>query len=99
MQKSRNYILLIELVLGGKGEGVDAAKLAVRPVSDELFDCAYRLRLFSQSIEKAVSFAGNFHGSRSVTQYRVARKNGKQKTDESKQTNVQCFLLSRRIDA
>ena len=63
MQKSRNYILLIELVPGGKGENVDAAKLAVRPVLDELFDCAYRLRLrrLSQNSEEVFGFAGKFH--------------------------------------
>ena len=40
MQKSRNYILLIEFVLGGKRESVDTGKLAVRPVLDELFNGA-----------------------------------------------------------
>src|SRR5205823_14209839 len=63
VQKSRNYILLIELVLGGKGEGVNAAKLAVGSVLDEVFDRAHRLRLrrLSQSSEEAFGFSGNFH--------------------------------------
>jgi hypothetical protein len=65
VQKSRNYILLIELVLGGKGEGVDTAKLAVGPVLDELFDRTHRFRLrrLSQRIEESVGFAGTFHGT------------------------------------
>ena len=45
MQKSRKYIFLIELVPGGKGEGVDTAEITVRAVLDELFDRAYRLWL------------------------------------------------------
>ena len=63
MQKSRNYIVLIEVVLGGKSEGIDTAKLPVRPVLDELFDRTHRFRLrgLSQSIEESVSFAGKFH--------------------------------------
>ncbi len=86
MQKSRNYILLVKLVLGGKGEGVDTAKLAVRPVLDELFDGTdrFRLRRLSQSREESVGFAGKFHGTIglvTVTVYPVARKNGKQVTD------------------
>ena len=32
MQKSRKYIFLIELVPGGKGEGVDTAEITVRAV-------------------------------------------------------------------
>ena len=86
MQKGRNHILLIELVPGGKGESVDAAKLAVRPVVYELFDRARRLRLrrLSQSSEEAFGFSGKFHGTVglvTVTVYPVARKNGKQVTD------------------
>jgi len=52
-------------VLGGKGEGVDTAKVAVRPVLDELFDGTHRfwLRRLSQSIEESVGFAGKFHGT------------------------------------
>ncbi len=63
MQQSCNYILLIEFLLGGKGEGVDTAKLAVGSVLDELFDGTHRFRLrrLSQSIEESVSFAGKFH--------------------------------------
>jgi hypothetical protein len=45
VQKSGKHIILIELVPGGKGEGVDAAKLAVRCVVDDLFDCTHRFRL------------------------------------------------------
>jgi hypothetical protein len=45
VQKSPNHIALIELVLGGKGEGVDTAKLAVRPSVDEPFDRTNRFRL------------------------------------------------------
>ena len=86
MEKSRNYILLVELVLGGEREGVNTAKLAVRPVLDELFDGTHRfwLRRLSQSIEESVGFAGKFHGTVglvTVTVYPVARKNGKQVTD------------------
>src|SRR5206468_3040938 len=63
VQKSRNYIFLIELVLGGKGEGVDTAEITVRPILDELFDRAYRLRLrrLSQNSEEVFGFAGRFH--------------------------------------
>src|SRR4030095_7156172 len=38
VKKSRQHIILIEPVPGGKGESIDAAKLAVRRVVDELFD-------------------------------------------------------------
>ena len=63
VQKSRNYIFLIELVPGGKGERVDTAEITVRAVVDELFDRAYRLwlRRFSQSIQESVGFTGKFH--------------------------------------
>src|SRR5207244_11025049 len=44
VQKSRNHIFLIELVPGGKGEGVDTAEITVRRILDKLFDRAYRLR-------------------------------------------------------
>ena len=86
MQKSRNYIFFIELVPGGKGEGVDTAKLAIRRVLDQLFDRTHRFRLrrFSQSIEERVGFAGKFHGDHS--NYRVADENGKQVTDTSKRS-------------
>jgi hypothetical protein len=65
VQKSRNHIFLVELVAGGKGEGVDTAKLAVRPVLDELFDRTHWFRLcrFSQSSEESVGFDGTFHGN------------------------------------
>ena len=82
MQKSRNYILLIELVLGGKGEGVDTAKLAVGPVLDELFDRTHRFRLrrLSQTIEECVGFDGTFHGTlESIT---VTLWLGKQKASD-----------------
>src|SRR5881275_516477 len=48
-----------------KGEGVDTAKVAVRPVLDELFDGTHRfwLRRLSQGIEESVGFAGKFHGT------------------------------------
>jgi len=47
----------------GKGECVDTAEITVRPVLDELFDRAYRLRLrrFSQNSEEVFGFAGKFH--------------------------------------
>ena len=63
MQKSRNYIFLIELVPGGKGERVDAAEITVRRILDELFDGAYRFRLrrLSQNSEEVFGFAGKFH--------------------------------------
>src|SRR5947199_9779879 len=63
VQKSRKYIFLIELVLGGKGDGVDTAEITVRRILDELFDRAYRLRLrrLSQNSEKVFGFAGKFH--------------------------------------
>ena len=63
MQKSRKYILLVELVLGGKGEGVDTAEITVWPFLDELFDRAYRLRLrrLSQNNEEVFGLAGKFH--------------------------------------
>src|SRR5436190_682292 len=65
VQKSRNYILLVEFVLGGKGEDVDTRKLAVRSVLDELFDGTHRFRFrrFSQSLEESVGFDGKFHGT------------------------------------
>jgi hypothetical protein len=65
VQKSRNYILLIEFMLGGKSYGVDTAKLAVWPVLHELFDRAYllRLRRLSQNSEEVFGFAGEFHGT------------------------------------
>ena len=64
VQKSRKHIILIEPVPGGKGEGVDAAKLAVRRVVDELFDCTHRFRLcrLPQSTEEILSVGGKFHG-------------------------------------
>ncbi len=73
-------------MFGGKGQGVDAAKLAVRPVLDEFFDRAHRFRLcrLTQSIEQRVGFAGKIHdtiGLITVPRYPVARKNGKQVTD------------------
>ena len=79
MQKSRNYIFLIELVPGGKGEGVDTAEITVRRILDELFDRAYRFRLrrLSQNSEKVFGFGGKFHVTiRSITRgsYRVPRK-------------------------
>src|SRR5204862_7482023 len=63
VQKSRNHIFLIELVPGGKGEGVDTAEITVRRILDELFDRAYRLRLrrLSQNSEEVFAFAGKFH--------------------------------------
>src|SRR5205814_8782680 len=63
MQKSRKYIFLIELVPGGKGEGVDTAEITVRRILDELFDRAYRPRLgrSSQNSEEVFGFAGKFH--------------------------------------
>jgi hypothetical protein len=64
VQKTRDYILLIEAVPGGKGEDIDAAQLAVWRIRDELFDRAYRLRFrrSSQSREEAFDFAGELHG-------------------------------------
>jgi hypothetical protein len=52
-------------VLGGKGERVDAAKLAVRSVLDDLFNRTHRFRLcrLSQSIEQSVGFTAKFHGT------------------------------------
>ena len=40
MQKSGNGLLLIQLMLGGKGERINAAKRTVRCVLDESFDNA-----------------------------------------------------------
>jgi hypothetical protein len=40
MQKSANRVLLIQLMLGGKGERINAAKRTVRCVLDESFDNA-----------------------------------------------------------
>jgi hypothetical protein len=45
VQKSRDDILFIELVPGGKGEGIDTTKVAVRPVLNQFFDRAYSFRL------------------------------------------------------
>jgi hypothetical protein len=64
VKEGSNHILLIELMLGGEREGVDAAKLTVWCVLDEFFDRAHRLRLrrLSQNSEDALGFVGNFHG-------------------------------------
>jgi hypothetical protein len=43
VQKSGNHILLIQLMLNGKGESVNAAKCTIRCVLDESFDRADRL--------------------------------------------------------
>ena len=69
MEKSSDHILLIELMLGGEREGIDAAKLTVRCVLDELFDRAHRLRLcrLSQNTEEGFDFVGNFHGMIGLT--------------------------------
>ena len=63
MQKSRNHIVLIELVPGSKGEGVDTAEITVRRILDELLDRAYRLRLrrSPQNNEEVFGFAGKSH--------------------------------------
>jgi hypothetical protein len=63
VQESPNRIVLIESVPGGKGEGVDTAKLAIRRALDELFDRTHRFRLgrLSQSTEEILSFGGKFH--------------------------------------
>src|ERR1044072_1312646 len=47
----------------GKGQGIDTAKLAVRPAPDEFFDRAHRFGLcrLSQSIEQRVGFIGAIH--------------------------------------
>ena len=79
MQKSRNHIILIEPVPGGKGEGVDPAKVAVRRAPDELFDRAHRLRLcrLSQSLEEILVSLESFMDDRIDHRnpgYRVARK-------------------------
>ena len=89
MQKSRKHIILIEPVPGGKGEGVDPAKLAVRRVVDELFDCTHRFRLcrLPQSTEEILGFAGKFHGTiglTTATQVPCGEENGKQATDPQK---------------
>lgn len=85
MQKSRNHILLIEPVLGGKSEDIDTAKLPVWLVLDELFNCShgFRLRRLSQSIEESIGLARTFHGiiALMICTYRVAGGNGKQVTD------------------
>src|SRR5438034_9161541 len=51
-------------MLGGKREGVDAAKLTVWCILDELFDRVHRLRLrrLSQNSEEGFGFARKFHG-------------------------------------
>jgi hypothetical protein len=73
MQESGNDILLTKFVFGGKGKGVDAAKLAVRRVLDELFDrvCHLRFCRFSQDGEGHLGFAGEFHGTILSTASRV----------------------------
>ncbi len=40
MQECGDNILFVQFMIGRKGKGVDAAKLTVRPVLDELFDGA-----------------------------------------------------------
>lgn len=52
-------------MLGGKGKGVDAAKVAVRPVLDDFFDRTHRFRLsrLSQATQERVGFSGTFHGT------------------------------------
>lgn len=64
MEKSSDHILLIELMLGGEREGIDAAKLTVWYVLDEFFDRAhgFRLRRLPQNTEEGFDFSGNFHG-------------------------------------
>src|SRR5947207_11790130 len=64
VQESRKHIILIEPVPGGKGKGVDAAKLAVRRVLDQLFNRTHRFRLcrLPQSTEVILSFGRKFHG-------------------------------------
>jgi len=64
VQESSDHVILIELVLGGKREGIDSAKLTVRCVLDELFDRAHwlRLRRLSQKSEETFGFSGKFHG-------------------------------------
>src|SRR5947199_818311 len=63
VQKGRNHIFLIELVPGGKREGVNTAKLAIRSVLDQVFDRTHRFRLrrLSQSTEQSVGFDGKLH--------------------------------------
>src|SRR5205814_8277603 len=64
VQESSDHILLIELMLGGEREGIDAAKLTVWCVLDEFFDRAhgFRLRRLPQNTEEGFDFSGNFHG-------------------------------------
>jgi len=64
MQKSRYDIVLVKLVPGGKGEGVDTAEFAVRSILDNLLDGTdrFRLRRLSESTEKILSYGRMFHG-------------------------------------
>src|SRR6266496_653158 len=76
-------------MLGGKREGVDAAKLTVWCILDELFDRVHRLRLrrLSQNSEEGFGFSGKFHGIIGLITVAVTvwlRKNGKQVTDGAK---------------
>src|SRR4029079_4388566 len=79
VHKRRKDIIFIEPAPGGKGEGIDAAKLAIRRVVDELFDCSHWFRLcrLPQSIEEILSVVGKFHGLADWLlqhSYRVTRK-------------------------
>jgi len=63
MQKSPNYIILIEAMAGSKDDSINPAKLAVRRLLDQLFDRAHRFRFcrLSQRTEEILGFDGKFH--------------------------------------
>ena len=85
MKKSRNDVVLIELMPGGKGESVDTTKLPIWRVLDELFDCTDRVRLrgSSQSVEESVGLARESHGKIGlmILHLSCGEGNGKQVTD------------------
>src|SRR5262249_10456228 len=90
MQERGYNALFVKLVLGGKGEGIDAAKLAVRSVLDQLLNRAHRFRLrrLSQNSEEGFGFARKFHDTIGLITVAVTLLLGKR---ESKPQMSQTF--------
>ena len=72
MQEGGDRLLLVEPVLGGKGECVDAAEFAVRRFPDKSLQYAgdFRLHGLAQHIEQRLGFthAGILHRKRAPGQ-------------------------------
>jgi len=79
VQKSGDHVLLIQFMLGGEREGIDAAKLMIRRVLNEFFDRAHRLRLrrLSQNTEERFGLSGKFHGITGLITAEVTVRPGK----------------------